>query len=696
MAIKTQNTEIHSLVQDIKDKRLLLPELQRSYIWKSTQVRDLFDSLYRQYPSGQLLVWQTEDLAYARAASIELTRKDTLNAPFPSLLLDGQQRLTSLSAILNDTDLIVRDSKRSIDIVFNVYRERFEVAGPKNQNAKDWVSLRKLYSQGVLSVLADLEVDSRSETAKDIYVRLQKLDNIRQYRYNVNVLEQMSYDEVTHIFVRINSGGTKLSTADLALAQLSSRWRGITEEIDKYYRDIKKLTASGLELETGILVRALSIILSGRTRLSDLFRGERQTLSEDEIKTAWGRVKSGIRAAINFLRNNCRIDRLDLLPTQYVLITLMAYFDKFKATDPMELRELQRWVYLALIWTRYSGTTETNVDQDVSALNANEPVSQLIQNLEDVIGRGRTVVERDLRGQLKNKKSPSMLLMYVLARYADAEDWFDGIQISASDGLEVHHIFPKDVLRERYDLKADRALTDQIANLAFLSKKANSQIRNKPPLDYLSSIATKRLSNQLVPLDKALWSLDRYEDFLQVRRLAIADGINQLISSLSKTPSIHSPSLIEALEKRIDLIEHQMREVVTERLTESRGDYALDLIPNDIRKTLKKRAEDLVQRNPSLAGEYEVLSKILNLAQFSDYPKIVKANWELFRADFGDEVRFEQAFRSVVVARNAIKHNNELSRADRATAEAGLIWIEDCVKTALVSSPDDEEDLDEE
>src|SRR5436853_2049563 len=95
--IRAQDQDIQSLVADIRDGKLLLPELQRRYVWKAVQVRDLFDSLYHQYPSGQLLIWETDNLPLMRTLGIDGVNSGDRR---PQLLLDGQQRLTSLAAIM--------------------------------------------------------------------------------------------------------------------------------------------------------------------------------------------------------------------------------------------------------------------------------------------------------------------------------------------------------------------------------------------------------------------------------------------------------------------------------------------------------------------------------------------------------------------------------------------------------------------
>ena len=446
--ITSQDREIQALVNDIREGRLLLPELQRGYVWKSAQVRSLFDSLYRNYPSGQILVWETDDLPHAKTVSVAGIAN---GHHLPQLLLDGQQRLTSLSAVMLGRELRVLDDTKPIDIVFNVHTERFEVAGPRQRGESGWISLTRLFAQGQVQILSDLNFSFADPDAKQIMSRLARLENIRTYKYRVNVLEQLDYEEVTDIFIRINSGGTVLNNADLALAQISSRWRGVTQELSSYQEEVKKKYS--IWLDGGILLRALSLLLTGQSSLSHFFRGERRRVTVDELEGAWKRVCRSMNQAFAFLAENCRIDRFSLLPTNHILITLAAYFDRFNENIGVkQIRDLQRWVYLALIWSRYSSASETALGQDYAALTKDDPISAMIQFIEDKSGR-LAVNEREMREQRKN--SPFLLMSYVLARYSDAQDWFNGMSIGGSSKLELHHIFPKAILKQRYQLRKD-------------------------------------------------------------------------------------------------------------------------------------------------------------------------------------------------------------------------------------------------
>lgn len=681
--IRSQDQEIQSLVADIRDGKLLLPELQRGYVWKATQVRDLFDSLYHQYPSGQLLIWETDDLPASRKASIEGIAPVTKRS---QLLLDGQQRLTSLAAVMLGRPLIVRWRVRPIDIAFNLFTEKFEVAGPRQRGQSGWISLSKFYTQGAMSVFAELKPDaSTPEDKQQVYERLNRLDNIRTYKYRVNVLEQLNYDEVTHIFVRINSGGTTLGSADLALAQVSSRWQGVTQEFEKY---LQQVNTKGLELDNGFLLRAMVVLLTGQSRFALFFRGDRQQTTVTELQSVWKRVKAALDTTITFIIHNCHIDRLNLLPTYSVLIPLVVFFDRFKSISTAQARELQRWVYMALIWTRYSASSETAIDQDISALDKDQPIHNMIQNIEDKVGRGRPVTERELQDQRSN--SPYMLMAYVLARYAKAQDWFNGVVIGGNQSLEFHHIFPKALLRKRYDLQKDSRTVDQVANLAFLSPGANARISNREPIEYLQNTAPERLQAQYVPIDPKLWTLERFEDFVLQRRTVLADGINQLLLSLTQESGLWVISAAEVLETRVDATEQQLRELIEARLNVAQGEYAWDhLVPSDIRTNVQSRIKQLISKNPFEQNSLTSLHARLEQCQFTDYSKIIQANWELFKDVFGSKERFNQHMSSVIDARNALKHGREFPRHERASAEGGLIWLEQCIQAALVEDIED-------
>ena len=692
--IRAQDQAIQSLIEDIRDGKLLLPEMQRTYVWKSTQIRDLFDSLYYEYPSGQLLVWETDDLPASgnRGASIKgITSEDR----HPQLLLDGQQRLTSLAAIMLGRDLLVRDVPKPIDIAFNVYTEKFEVAGPRQRGQIGWISLVKFFTEGIMAVFIDLQLDNHAPETKDVLEHLNKLENIKKYKYRVNVLERLSYAEVTHIFVRTNSGGTTLGYADLALAQVSSSWRGVTGELESYQKRIKKQNIR-LELDNGLLLRTIVVLLTGQSKFTRFFRGEQQQVTIDDLKAAWERAKKALDQSISFLVNNCMIDRLEMLPTRSIFVPLVAFFDRYGTTATnVQLQDLQRWVYMALIWSRYSGSSETAMDQDLAALTKGQPVQAMIQNVEDVVGRQRPITERELRDQKKN--SPYMLMAYVLARRLHAQDWFSGVVIGSNHVVDIplHHIFPPALLGQAHKSTDDSH--HQVANLIFLATPVDKNISKRPPSAYLPNVDEQRLKAQSMPLQPNLWALEQFEECMLQRRTMLANAINQLLLSLSEDKHIWVSASVDKLEIRIDALEHQLRKLIARRLTEARGEYAWEqLVPKEIRSQVQSRIKKREESRPFETGQHETLEAKLKFCMFSDLKKIIKENWPHFQDDFGkDSAQFEQYSNSAINARNSIKHGNDLSNVDLASAEAGLMWLEECLHKFEIEAANENESLTE-
>ena len=670
---------IEHLVREVTDGELLLPEMQRDYVWKSTQVRDLFDSLYRGYPSGQLLVWETDALPQTTSLSINNAPQSSSSHSVPKLLLDGQQRLTSLTAIVGNRALTNEERIRNLDIVFNVHNEKFDVALNRHLNDPNWVSLRKLYSPTGYG-----EAISRFAGSPDfnaILQRLQRLEQIKHYQYNINKLDKtMEYEEVTEIFVRINSGGTRLNAADLSMAQLSSRWRGITDEFNGLRDKIKK--TYGYDPDYGLLVRGLALFFSGQSRPLYMFRGERKDATVEELKHAWSRFKPAFEQAVQFLVNNCSINFLWMLSSPYVMLPLAIFFNKYRqGTSERTAHLLQRWVYLNQVWSIYSGSLETKLDQDVRAIEADPTLEALLKLINDRVGE-RPIEADMLKDQRSN--SPFMLLAYVLVRRNHAQDWFNGVQIGTGTQMEFHHIFPKALLVDKlgYRPRADSRITDQVANLAFLSMHANRTISKKDPSEYLPTIDQQYLVAQSVPTDASLWQLEKFEQFVARRRQMLADAINRLLGSLTESSSMAHASSPAILEQRIDVLEYRLRELVAARLTDSFGDQAWDMaIPTELRRALTGRISRHINRYPFADTHYATLADQIANCLFSDYIKIMRHgnNWALFEEVFGvaDQlIRYEDNVREV---RNAFAHQNPLNDVQLLNAEAGLRWFEQCL-----------------
>ncbi|MEO6891553.1 MAG: DUF1524 domain-containing protein, partial [Ktedonobacteraceae bacterium] len=513
------------------------------------------------------------------------------------------------------------------------------------------------------------------------------------YPYHVNVLKHLSYETVTRIFVRTNSGGTKLGNADLALAQISSLNRGIVDKLSDYQKEFKE-QSWGLKLDNGLLLRAIVVLLTGQSRFSRVFSADKQ-LTIAEIDIAWERVKVALAKTVSFLVHNCLIDHLEMLPTRNIVIPLVAFFDLHgEHMTPTQAHELQRWVYMALIWTRYSTSSETSMDQDIAALKKEKPVQSMIQNIENEIGH-RPITEQNLEDQRQN--SAYMVMAYVLARQAKAQDWFNNMTIANSlkqEGYHLHHIFPKSKLSAKYDLRKESRIVDQIANLVFLAAPVDKSIANRLPEAYLPDIDKHHLQAQHIPEETKLWKLDQFENFTRQRRIMLANAINQLLLSLSEDKHIWVPAAADVLETQVGALEKQLRALIAGRLHEMGGNDAWErLVPKEIRNSVQSHIKKFESKNPFMAGEHVSLESKLNFCLFSDLSRIISQNWPQFADIFGNQDTFTPYNRYVVDARNAFAHHNPVSDHALASAQAGLLWFEKCLGQAQIENEDEEDAL---
>jgi hypothetical protein len=567
---------VEELVAKIKHGELRLPEMQRRYVWRSTRVRDLLDSLYRGYPSGAILVWETlepvpqRDFAVGQSAS-----------PYAAtqLLLDGQQRLTSLSAVIRGEPVEVRGRKRPIDILFNLEHPDAlaVVTGVKDDQNQDQddddrdedddrddtededdqdssedelmqrfnrmafvVSTRKLAQLPTWVKVSDVfKTDNDAPFLRRAGVggfddpryekysqRLARLRGIRRYMYRMDVLERtLSYDEVTEIFVRVNSLGAKLRSSDLALAQITAKWRHSLAIFQKFQAVCAK---TGFDLDLGIHLKALVAFATGQSRFQTV-----TNLSAQELQNAWKQSCAGLEFAFNFLRSNTGIDSPALLSSPFLVITVAMFGHKRGYHLPAEESTLLcRWILLANAKGRYSrGSSETLLDQDLATLRDGGGPSELIDRLRQQVGR-LDIAPEELEG--RNQRSALFKTMFLAFRAAGAKDWRSKLAIAldhsgAQHALQFHHIFPKALLKRHVTARE----ADDIANLCFIGGRTNRKISDRDPAQYfpelLDDAGEAAFQAQCIPTAPELLDLSSYKIFLQRRRALIAERLNRFL-----------------------------------------------------------------------------------------------------------------------------------------------------------------------
>lgn len=558
---------VRELVEMIGRGELRLPEMQRRYVWRSTRVRDLLDSLYRGYPSGSILVWETDKVQPSRDLAVQ---QDASPFAGRKLLLDGQQRLTSLTAVLKGEPIVVRDRRKPIEILFNLdhpvnlveftevdsdadpylkddddddeeengesLQERlrqmtFVVASNILAQQPNWVSVTDVFrSESDKDILQHAGVTSFDDPRyQDYSEKLRRLRNIKNYLYSVNVLSKdLSYEEVAEIFVRVNSLGAKLRGSDLALAQITARWQNSLGLLEEFQEECEE---SQMSLDLGLLVRAMVVFSTGQSRFNSV-----ANISTQRLKDGWEKAKDGLRYAVNFLRTNAGIEDESLLSSPLFFITI-AYFSqaRHETMTPDDERGLLYWLYTANAKGRYSrGSTETLLDADLNTLKKGGGPKELLETVKQQFGR-LDVQAVDFVG--RGVSSPLFPTVFLALKANDAKDWQTGLKLSLSHQgkyhyIQYHHIFPKSLLKGQYD----KGEINEIANMAFISGRTNRKISNKEPKQYLNEIVNSHgkevVLKQLVPLDQDLLELKDYRNFLQRRRDLLADAVNKFIQNV--------------------------------------------------------------------------------------------------------------------------------------------------------------------
>ncbi|MGW2857105.1 DUF262 domain-containing protein, partial [Streptomyces sp. NPDC001215] len=214
------NEKIISQVEDLLNGKVVIPSIQRDFVWMRPDVRDLFDSLYRGYPVGALLLWKTNLTVPFRTAAVVQTAKSMHQ---PLYLLDGQQRLTSLAWVYRPES---KADGRLIDLRFDVRNEAF--VNPSAVQSKDplLIPVSTLLQENVqfYQVLSKAGVDFSDPNFDAWTHRLQKVHNIRQHQIAVITYESDDYEEVAELFARLNKGGRRLSKGDLVYSAIAARW----------------------------------------------------------------------------------------------------------------------------------------------------------------------------------------------------------------------------------------------------------------------------------------------------------------------------------------------------------------------------------------------------------------------------------------------------------------------------------------
>jgi hypothetical protein len=402
----------------------------------------------------------------------------------------------------------------------------FVVSSSALKASQNWVNVSDIFKLSDSEILKGSGLSGWDDPRYQRYAdRLKAVRAIADYQYRMDILERTkSYEEVTEIFVRVNSLGAKLRGSDLALAQITARWRG-SLEIFREFQD--KVDALGFQLDLGVFVRALVSLTTNQSKFTAI-----NTIKLDQLQNGWNQTQKAFEHAINFAKSNLEIDSQTLLSSPLLLISTAYWANKLNyQISPEESKTFRRWFLTANAKGRYSrGSSETLLDQDLASLRDGGNAETLLQRLTQQFGRLEFTPE-DLVG--RNSRSGVFKTMFLAFRAADARDWKTNLKIGINhagkaDAIEYHHVFPKAYLR-RSNTDINSSLVDDIANLAFIGSETNKVISDKSPSQYKKFFSHEDMLRQLVDLPDGSDTSDHFETFLSKRRSSIATRLNDFI-----------------------------------------------------------------------------------------------------------------------------------------------------------------------
>jgi hypothetical protein len=541
-------TKLAAILDQIDSGSVLLPEFQRGYVWNRDQVRGLMRSLYLGYPVGGLLTWETH-------ADGSLVRGEAAGAPaLRVLILDGQQRITTLYGITRGRPpaFFQGDEKAFSGLRFNVEDEIFEFYAPaKMRDDPRWIDVASLYTHGLEQHIGAL--NAHPDTQRRIVPYMERLARLRQvlerdFHEEKITGEDKTVDVVVDIFNRVNSGGTKLSKGDLALAKKCAHWPEARAVMRTHLEAWEK---EGFSFNLDWLLRNTTAVATGRAEFSSL-----DAVEVTDFQHALAASAKYISQFLDVAAGRLGLDHNRVLMGRYAFPVVCRLLQQTSGhfADSAETDRVLYWYIHSALWGRFAGSTETVLNQDYDAVSRSG-TDGLISSLERWRGGNLTIDGQDFEGF--GQGSRFYPLLYLLTRVQGARDFGSGLPLHSHllghlTSLQIHHIFPKAVL---YAAKYGRSQVNAVANFCFLTQDTNLAIGKRKPEDYFSEVEAKHpgvLASQWIPRDPALWRIDRYPDFLAARRELLAEAANTFLNQLR---SGSAPGHGQPLERRTVVIE---------------------------------------------------------------------------------------------------------------------------------------------
>lgn len=540
--------KINQIIAKIDENQLFVPAFQREYVWKRENAKDLISSLIKRYPTGTMLTWDTNNPPELKGQWKYDPRQGAVK-----IILDGQQRITTLyllirnqippyykeSEILNDPRNLYINIKTT---ELQYYKKTMMDGDPY------WINITHIFQKqiranDIVRSLQDKGITPTREEEDVIYDNFSAVQNIPDAEFIEQAIPvEANLKEAIDIFYIVNASGVNLTDAELALAQISGYW---PEARVEFKTKIEELKQHGFCFKLDFIVYCLLGIMYNLG--SDMTKLHTQD-NEERLKTAWDKLKTEVLDyLVNLLRTNAFVDHTNEINSVYALVPMVAYIYK-RGKDALtqdDINKMIKWFYYSQIRQRYVSQLPQKLDKDLGIVSRSEnPFDELLNLIK--LERPLEITPEEFVGVDIRNALYSLMRWYFKSQ--NAVCLTTGVGIRQNMGkkyqLEWDHIFPYSILRNRgYNLnnRAKYSLAQEVTNRVVLTQVANRRKSDKLPNEYLEGVNSRyphALKLQLVPENKELWQLDRFEDFIAARRILLTEHLNKFLNSICQTTEV--------------------------------------------------------------------------------------------------------------------------------------------------------------
>lgn len=560
-----ESPKIEDIIEWAVTKKMDIPEFQRQFVWDPEQVKLLVESLYREYPIGSFLLWDSTEYMESKTA---------MGSEISLWIVDGQQRITALSLLFNkkpywwpsaeDWNKALERYDPMVNVVSDDDQLDFALANPIRKRDPRWVSVREILSISNVEQLSDIaekikkDIEAQMGEEAPPFARIHaRLNRLWQIRNQIVPLLKIRHEveDVAEIFARLNQEGTRVKEADVILALASVKNPGwIREEYMPFQEEMEE---RGWDLDPGIFIRTLTSMGVGRARLVEV---PRDFWEGENLMPVWKRMKEVVADAIKRM-SEFGILNADQLPSKNSLIPFFAVHNRWRGDSSYNFKRALYWFLLANRDGRYSGNTVTNLNEDVRALNEagsfDAALERLLERLrvDDVVGEEEFLGRYDRAGNRFHR-----LLYFIYMFNSNAKDWVDRSLIGYEKSGNLmkdfqpnwHHIFPRSFLKA-HNIPEDEI--QALANITVLNEKTNvKKLSARPPERYIveHKITRDDFRGHGIPegflsyvpessedFDAGLsdrlssgWGINRFQDFLIERASTLGKECTSILQSL--------------------------------------------------------------------------------------------------------------------------------------------------------------------